>query len=116
MASYGHATKDCNALQAEANRLKTNRDGNKSSGGKTILDKSKSKTWSKKADDAKKAAKDDLAAFIQKTVADSIKSSLKRKSDDEESDDDLAAFDLKEFDYEAMDNLKIDEDDDEASC
>ena len=82
--------------------------------------KSKNKTWSKKAEEAKEKAKGECHAFVRKEIAKGVKKQMKkdlsafakkRKSDcSDSSDDDLAAFDLKDFNYEDMENLKIDDD------
>ena len=106
---HGHATDECDQLNAEAKRLK----------GGDLPEKPKeltqgsfafsgNKSWSRKAQDAKKKAKKDLAAFIQAEVKKAT-SATKRKSDDSSNDDegDLNGFDLADFNYEEMDNLKI---------
>ena len=96
-----HTTEDCRSL--------------KNGDGKTTPKKFGNKTWSKKANDASKETKKELAAFVKKAVAKGIQKELasinkKRKSD---SDDefDMAAFDaeLKEFNCKDLDNLKINE-------
>jgi hypothetical protein len=87
---------------------------------------SKNKTWSKKADDAKKAAKKELATYIQKTVSKTLRKELsvlskKRKNDsDEESvnlaeqlvNNDSSDEELKDFNYGDMENLRLDDDED----
>ena len=108
-----HTTEECRTIQSEAKRVKTN-NGN---GGKQQVNsekiKDKNKTWSRKAEEAKKATEKDMAAFVQKEVAKTymkmVKAHKKRKND-EDSDDELAAFDLADFNYEDMENLKIDDD------
>ena len=110
-----HDTEDCFTLQKEAKRLKGE------GGDSKPAAKSKNKTWSKKAEEAKEKAKGEYHAFVRKEIAKGVKKQIKkdlsaftkkRKKDDSvSSDDDLAAFDLKDFNYEDMDNLKIDDDD-----
>ena len=112
---WGHSTEDCKVLQAEAKRLKSNNDSDKKDNNS--FSKSNNKTWSRKAQEAKKKTSSDLAAFIKKEVGKAMKTaSKKRKSDDD--DDSLNAFDLKDFNYEDMENLKIDDglSEGEASC
>ena len=106
-----HKTEDCYQLQKEAKRLKKESNGNDKSYGK-----SKNKTWSRKAEEAKSASKNDLAVFIRKEVKKGVKKDLKamskkRKSEDSDSDGEIYMFDLKDFNYEDMENLKIDDDD-----
>ena len=105
-----HKTEDCYQLQKEAKRLKKENNGNDKSYGK-----SKNKTWSRKAEEAKSASKNDLAVFIRKEVKKGVKKDLKamskkRKSEDSDSDGEIHMFDLKDFNYEDMENLKIDDD------
>ena len=112
---WGHSTEDCKVLQAEAKRLKSNNDSDEKDNNS--FSKSRNKTWSRKAQEAKKKTSSDLAAFIKKEVGKAMKTaSKKRKSDDD--DDSLNAFDLKDFNYEDMENLKIDDglSEGEASC
>ena len=103
-----HTTDQCNTLKA-----KIKGDGDKSNG-------SQNKTWSKKADDAKKKTHRDLAAFVSKQVSKSIRKELNAvstsKKEDETNDDKSVAaslnqFDLSAFNYDDMNNLKIDSDD-----
>ena len=105
-----HQTEDCYQLQKEAKRLKSESNGNKSSG------KFKNKTWSCKAKEAKQASKNDLASFIKKEVKKGVKKDLKAlskkrksKESDSKEDGELHMFDLKDFNYEDMENLKIDD-------
>ena len=105
-----HTTDECDKLQEQAKRLKTETYGNGNGTKKSF--NNTNKTWSRKAQDSEKSTKSDLAAFVKKEVKKTAKqfAAKKRKSSDE-SDDDLAAFDLKDFNYDDMDNLKIDSDD-----
>ena len=108
-----HDTEDCFTLQKEAKRLKGE------GGDSKPAAKSKNKTWSKKAEEAKEKAKGEYHAFVRKEIAKGVKKQIKKdlsaftkkrkKDDSDSSDDDLAAFDLKDFNYEDMDNLKIDD-------
>ena len=116
-----HSTDECNALQKEAKRLKSN---NYSGSDKKSEGGSKNKTWTKKAADEKAKSDGMMAALVKKQVKKHIKkhakdlaafTSKKRKDSDESessSDEsvDLAAFDLKDFNHEDMENLKIDGD------
>ena len=109
-----HNTEDCHKMINEAKRLKK-ADGK--GDGKSGNGKYGNKTWSRKADEASKAAKQDLASFIRKEIKKGVKKDLKaiskkRKSDDSEaSEGELNAFDLKDFNYQDMENLKIDDED-----
>ena len=108
-----HDTEDCFTLQKEAKRLKGE------GGDSKPAAKSKNKTWSKKAEEAKEKAKGECHAFVRKEIAKGVKKQIKKdlsaftkkrkKDDSDSSDDDLAAFDLKDFNYEDVDNLKIDD-------
>ena len=108
-----HNTDDCHKMINDAKRLKqANGNGDGKSNGKYG-----NKTWSRKADEAKKATNKDLASFIRKEIKKGVKDlkafSKKRKSSDDESgsDGEVMAFDLKDFNYQDMENLKIDDDD-----
>ena len=104
-----HSTEECNTIQQEAKRVKTNRSDYKG--------KSPNKTWQRKASEGQAKTKQELAAFIQKEVVKGIQKGKqclaaydkKRKADSDSESDDLAAFDLKDFNYEDMENLKIDD-------
>ena len=109
----GHATDECDQLNAEAKRIKGGdlpekpkelTQGNFHFSGK--------KSWSRKAQDAKKKANKDLATFIQAEVKKAT-SINKRKSDDSSDEGNLNGFDLSDFNYEEMDKLKITN---EADC
>ena len=111
-----HDTEDCFTLQKEAKHLKGE------GGDSKPVAKSKNKTWSKKAEEAKEKAKGECHAFVQKEIAKGVKKQMKKdlsaftkkrkkKKDGDSCDDNLAAFDLKDFNYEDVDNLKIDDDD-----
>ena len=109
-----HNTEDCHKMINEAKLLKK-ADGK--GDGKSGNGKCGNKTWSRKADEASKAAKQDLASFIRKEIKKGVKKDLKaiskkRKSskDSEDSEGELHAFDLKDFNYQDMENLKIDDD------
>ena len=113
-----HTTSECRTIQNESKKAKTG-NGNGNGGGKQqgSSDNNKkngNKTWSRKAEEAKKEAQNDMAAFVQKEVAKSymkmVKAHKKRKCDDSD-DDSLAAFDIADFNYEDMENLNIDDDD-----
>ena len=114
-----HDTDECFALQNEAKKLKTSREGGSSQGG--AKNGSTNKTWNRKAAEGKAKTKNDLAAFIGKEIAKGIKKQQKdlaaigkkRKSakrDSSDSECDLNAFDLQDFNYEDMENLTIDDD------
>lgn len=110
-----HSSNECKVLQALAKDSK--KDG--TSGGKA-KGKFGNKSWSRKADDAKGAAKKDLAAFIKKAVAKGVQKELNSvdKKKKRSASFDLNAFDdneLKDFNYEDMENLKIDSDDESTS-
>ena len=105
----GHTSDECTVLK----RLAEGSDKGSSSGN----GKYGNKTWSRKADEAKKSSKKELAAFVKKAVADKVKKELnsidkKRKSDDDSFD--LNAFDgdLEGFNYKDMERLSIDDDSD----
>ena len=111
-----HTTEECKTLQREAKKLKDRNEGStdsKPSGGYG------NKTWNRKASDAKKQTKSDLAAFVQKEIAKGVKKAAKaelkafekkRKSDDSDDEDgEVHAFDLSDFNYQDMENLKIDD-------
>ena len=87
----GHTSGNCRTLKKLA-AAKSNRDSDGSS---------KNKTWSRKADDAKKRTKKDLAAFIKKTIRAEMDSIEKRKADDNEDDDD-GSLNLAEADFDNM--------------
>ena len=103
-----HTSDECEVLKKLAEQ------SNSSSGG----GKFGNKTWSRKADDAKKASKKELAAFVKKAVAAKVKKELnsidskKRKSDDDSFDLNAIEQELKDFNYEEeLEKLSIDSDD-----
>jgi hypothetical protein len=107
-----HSSDECNKLQEQAKRLKTN-DGKASGTGKH-----NNKSWTRQANSSNNQGKKDLAAFIKKQVAKGVQKELnsadkKRKASSSDDELDMHAFggDLKGFNYEDMDNLKIDTDD-----
>jgi hypothetical protein len=116
----GHTTDECRTVQSKVNkRSRTNDD-------KDDKRPSKNKTWSRKADDNKKKAKNDLNAIIQEAVQKEVNALteagiLKRKSDSESSDSepdsdgeemncveqrmkkvDIDAIDLNNFDLDEL--------------
>ena len=101
-----HTSDECDVLKKLAEQ------SNSSSGG----GKFGNKTWSRKADDAKKASKKELAAFVKKAVAAKVKKELnsvdskKRKSDDDSFDLNAIDQDLEGFNYRDVENLSIDSD------
>ena len=118
-----HTTNECRTIQHEAKKAKTGGNNNNNGGGKQQVSsenikKNGNKTWSRKAEEAKKEAQNDMAAFVQKEVAKSymkmVKAHKKRKSDDSD-DDSLAAFDIADFNYEDVENLSVDDDKTEVS-
>jgi hypothetical protein len=117
----GHTTDECRTVQSKVNkRSRTNDDKDDRKSG------SKNKTWSCKADDNKKKAKNDLNAIIQEAVQKEVNALteagiLKRKSDSESSDSepdsdgeemncveqrmkkvDIDAIDLNNFDLDEL--------------
>ncbi len=96
-----HSSDECNKLRNDPDAAKK-KFGNKS--------------WTKKADDAAKAEKKELAAFVKKAIAKGVRKELnsidKKRKADSDDEFDLNALDaeLKEFNYEDMQNLKIDSD------
>ena len=93
---WGHSTEDCKVLQAEAKRLKSNNDSDEKDDNS--FSKSHNKTWSRKAQEAKKKTSSDLAAFIKKEVGKAMKTASKKREsdDDDESDDDVVDILLRE--------------------
>ncbi len=111
-----HTTDECNSLKGMLNDKQKSGDF----GGK------KNKTWSRKAEEAKKKSKKDLHALMQETVRKELHSMMDKKrkanddsseegevSDDNQSINVLENVDLSEFNYQDMDNLKIDSEDEE---
>ena len=103
-----HTSDECEVLKKLAN------ESNSPSGG----GKFGNKTWSRKADDAKKASKKELAAFVKKAVAAKVKKELnaidskKRKSDDDSFDLNAIEQELKGFNYEEeLEKLSLNTDD-----
>ena len=101
-----HTSDECEYLKKQVENSNSS-----SSGGKFG-----NKTWSRKADDAKKSSKKELAAFVKKAVAAKVKKELnsldkKRKSSSDDDSFDLNAFDkeLEGFNYKDMENLSIDD-------
>ena len=137
----GHSTEECHHMKDQAKKMKnSSSSGEKKSYG--------NKTWSRKANDATNSSKKELAAFIKKSIKEGVKKELhaidkKRKASDDDSStgsvdmhafdkkpaakpkrqvkctlDELMDRDLKGFNYEAMDNLRIEDDksEGETSC
>ena len=103
-----HDTKGCRVLE-ELRKQKKDKD--KKSG-------SKNKTWSRKADEAKKKSDKELNALINKAVKSKVKETLaaiskKRRSDDEDSDDELHKLEFSKMDF---DNMSKNDDDSVISC
>ena len=100
-----HSTDECFKLQEQAKQLK-------GEGGK-----SKNKTWSRKAEDGKKDAKQELAAFVKKAIHKGVKKQLASIDKKRKATKDAFAFEeildgnLKGFNYQDMENLNIDSDD-----
>ena len=101
-----HSTDNCKTLKGKAQQMKDSyqKDGS-----------SKNKSWSRKAEDSKKQASQDLKAFVKKSIKAGVKkeiNSLNKKRKQEEDDDsfDLNAIEeeLKDFDYSKM-NISDDE-------
>lgn len=100
-----HTTEECRTIKSHIEKAK--------SGGK-----SPNKTWNRKADDAKKAAKKELAAFVKKKVEEEMNAAeeaKKRKADEESDSTDeevnaieerVSDIDLQEFNY---DNINVDD-------
>jgi len=103
-----HTTEECRTIKSHIDKAK--------SGGK-----SPNKTWNRKADDAKKAAKKELAAFVKKKVEEemnAVDEAKKRKVDEESDSTDeemnaieerVSDIDLQEFNYEDINVDDIDE-------
>ena len=101
----GHATGDCKSLKAQAKCMKDNHASGNHRGN------SKNKTWKRKADDAKKVSKKELAAFIGKSVKESLHQELnctekKRKADSDDDSDDKVLINLAKFNFN---DLSIDD-------
>lgn len=118
--AYGHSTAECRLVK----KAKRGGESYSSDGEKGSDNKSKNKTWTRKADEAKKKQKKELAALVAAAVKKEMNAfsdaKKKRKSDDESSDEEgylAEALDskLQDFNYEDMENLKIDSDDDSVS-
>jgi len=115
-----HDTNGCKVLQAQAKRLKAS--GNDSGGYQKRSGNYQNKSWNRKANDSNDKSKKELAAFMKKTIREELNamSANKRKSDDSDNEDNeslnaLEKVDLSGFNYSAMDDLKIDSDDDTVS-
>ena len=103
-----HPTSECKVVKAMVDSAKKG-----SSSSKPSFDKSKNKTWMRKADEAKTSTKKELAAYVKKAVRKEVNSiSKKRPAKDDDDEKSLNAIDLSGFNYEDMDNLKIESDDD----
>ncbi len=88
--NVGHSTEECRTIQA----MKKKEAGNPPS---------KNKTWTRKASDAEKKARKDLATFVRKQVkaemeANMTEESSKRKLEDGDEDEDLD-LNLMDFNY-----------------
>ena len=96
-----HSTDECRTIQNEAKRFKSKSDSDKDG------QRSKNKTWSRKADDARKDK--ELAAFIDARFNEKLEElhaiSKKRKSDD---DDSMTSLDLHALQKE-LDEFKDDD-------
>ena len=114
-----HDTEDCHVMKKTAESLKTgykNKNDGQSKGG------SKNQSWKRKADDGKKNTKNDLAAFVSKTIRKELHAFNKKRkvdtdNDNKTTDDDdqsVNNFELTDVDLSKMDFSK-DSDDDEFS-
>ena len=96
----GHSTEDCKELKREREEYLA---GKKDSKGKYG-----NKTWSRKAQDAKDKAREELKAFIDKKVNQKVKKHIhstekkKKRSSDESSDSDMSlnAIDMTKFNFD----------------
>lgn len=94
-----HDTKNCKVLKS-LREQKEDKDNAKSGN-------SKNKTWTRKADEAKKKSDKELNALITKTVKAQVKETLaaiskKRRSDDESSDDEMNKLDFSKCNFDTM--------------
>ena len=95
-----HNSDTCKVLAAQRNG-QSNNNGNK--------------TWTNKSNDSTEKSKQDLAAFISKTIRkemNSFNDHKKRKNDanrTEIKDDDEDDTDLADFDYDCLDNLSLED-------
>jgi hypothetical protein len=113
-----HDTEDCHIMKKTAESLKTGyknkNDGQSKSG-------SKNQSWKRKADDGKKNTKNDLAAFVSKTIRKELHAFNKKRkvdtNDDKPTDDDQSVnnFELTDVDLSKMDFSKDSDIDDEFS-
>ena len=109
--NHTHNSDDCNVLKREAKKLKG---GNTSSG--TGGGNSSNKTWSRKAEEARKKSRGELNAIIKEAVKEEL-NSLKRKSDDDSSVEpgEVSNIEKEMFDLGIDDELQKDIDVDEIS-
>ncbi len=112
-----HTTNDCTKLKDKAKEIKSSYTKSGSSSG---YKKSSNKTWSRKAEEGKKNASNDLAAILKKAVKKEVASVAKKRKSEDDKDFNVAEA-LKDFNYDnELGNLKIDSDDDfsdgEISC
>jgi hypothetical protein len=102
-----HPTSECKVVKAMVvSTLKSKfptQDGGK--------DKSKNKTWSRKAEDAKAATKQEINAHVKKTIKEHLDKLSKKRP--KKGGDELNAIDLSKFDYDDLDSLKISSNDEE---
>ena len=113
-----HDTEDCHIMKKTAESLKT---GYKNKNDGQLKSGSKNQSWKRKADDGKKNTKNDLAAFVSKTIRKELHAfNKKRKVDtnnDKPTDDDQSVnnFELTDVDLSKMDFSKDSDIDDEFS-
>jgi hypothetical protein len=100
-----HDTKECKVLKTLREQKK---DKDEKSGG------SKNKSWSRKADEAKKKSEKELNALIDKAVKTKVKETLaaisKKRQSDDESDDEMNKLDLSQMDFDRMSKNENDDD------
>ena len=115
-----HNTDECKVLMAQAKKMKSSNDD--SGGYQKRSGNYQNKSWNRKANDSNDKSKKELAAFMKKTIRKELNamSANKRKSEDSDIEDSeslnaLDKVDLSGFNYGAMDDLKIDSDDETVS-